>query len=199
MDLTYLNNTTTSILGYIYEYTSFSNLKTINSNVSGNSIFNNNVILLSSLNVSGFTTSRSGLVSEARTDRAILYIITTASPARWLGPGAQHCRSKTRWWPSAGSDGRDASAGCDGVGRSAPLPGSHTPAPAGRSFLEMNKGASVGPLLIHPSFRAASSDPVRDGPLERGSLTLKRGSRCVAAAHSQTAELVLCSGSLSNG
>ena len=55
MNLTYLNNTTTSILGYINEYTSFSNLKTINLNVSGNSIFNNNVTLLSSLNVSGFT------------------------------------------------------------------------------------------------------------------------------------------------
>jgi hypothetical protein len=34
--------------------------------------------------------SRSGLVSEAGTDRAILYIIATASPARWLGPGARH-------------------------------------------------------------------------------------------------------------
>jgi hypothetical protein len=29
-------------------------------------------------------------VSEAGTDRAILYIITAASPARWLGPGARH-------------------------------------------------------------------------------------------------------------
>ena len=46
MNLTYLNNTTTSILGYINEYTSFSNLKTINLNVSGNSIFNNMVLAI---------------------------------------------------------------------------------------------------------------------------------------------------------
>jgi hypothetical protein len=51
-----LNNTTSSILGYINGYTSFSNLKTINLNVSGYSNFNNDVSLLSSLNVSGFTT-----------------------------------------------------------------------------------------------------------------------------------------------
>ena len=56
MNLTYLNNTTTSILGYINGYTSFSNLKTINLNVSGYSNFNNDVSLISSLNVSGFTT-----------------------------------------------------------------------------------------------------------------------------------------------
>ena len=34
--------------------------------------------------------SRSGLVSEAGTDEEIVYLISAASPARWLGPGARH-------------------------------------------------------------------------------------------------------------
>ena len=45
---------------------------------------------LSSTGLQDIDASRSGLVSEAGTDRAILYIIATASPARWLGPGARH-------------------------------------------------------------------------------------------------------------
>jgi len=52
--ITGLNNTTTSILGYINGTTRFSNLNVINLNVSGNSIFNN-ATFTSSLNVSGFT------------------------------------------------------------------------------------------------------------------------------------------------
>jgi len=54
--ITNLNNTTTSILGYINGYTGFSNLNTIHLNVSGSTTLNNNTTLLSSLNVSGFTT-----------------------------------------------------------------------------------------------------------------------------------------------
>ncbi len=50
--ITNLNNTTTSILGYINGYTSFS---TIHLNVSGSTTLNNNITLLSSLNVSGST------------------------------------------------------------------------------------------------------------------------------------------------
>ena len=51
-----LNNTTTSILGYINGYTAFSSLQTNILNVSGFTTLNNNATLLSSLNVSGFTT-----------------------------------------------------------------------------------------------------------------------------------------------
>jgi hypothetical protein len=52
--ITGLNNTTTSILGYINGTTRFSNLNVSNLNVSGNSIFNN-ATFISSLNVSGFS------------------------------------------------------------------------------------------------------------------------------------------------
>ena len=52
--ITNLNNTTTSLLGYINGYTSFSNLNTIHLYVSGSTTFNNNVSIISSLNISGF-------------------------------------------------------------------------------------------------------------------------------------------------
>ena len=54
--------------------------------------------------------SRSGLVSEAGTDEEIVYLISAASPARWLGPGARHRTGRCY----SSRDSLGASAACQG-------------------------------------------------------------------------------------
>ena len=56
--------------------------------------------------------SRSGLVSEAGTDEEIVYLISAASPARWLGPGARHRTG--RCYSSLSRDSPGASAARQG-------------------------------------------------------------------------------------